>query len=154
MKRWDIILVIIIFVSIMIFNLSCTNAAGKTVSSEIQTDTQSTSLVGVKDLDCQEAFKTIQNNSNNPEFVILDVRTAQEYAGGHIVKAVNIDFQSEDFTLNVSKLDKNYTYLVYCQAGGRSAKASQAMFQLGFRGVLNLSGGITQWEAKRYPVQK
>jgi rhodanese-related sulfurtransferase/thiol-disulfide isomerase/thioredoxin len=73
--------------------------------------------------------------------VILDVRTDQEFAGGHLAKARNLDFNSPDFKSQLAKLDKTRPYLVYCAVGGRSSKAAQQMEKLGFQQVYNVSGG-------------
>ncbi|MCC6137323.1 MAG: rhodanese-like domain-containing protein [Bdellovibrionaceae bacterium] len=67
--------------------------------------------------------------------MVIDVRTAEEFSGGHAKAAMNIDFKQKDFEKNISKLDKNKKYYVYCQAGGRSAKAVQKMKELGFKKV-------------------
>lgn len=81
---------------------------------------------------------------DKPEAVILDVRTKEEYDSGHVEKAINIDYNSADFSKNISMLDKNKTYLVYCRSGNRSSKAVAEMKGLDFTSVYNLSGGILQ----------
>jgi len=78
--------------------------------------------------------------------VVLDVRTREEYAAGHIAGAVNIDVNAPDFEEKVSKLDKNHTYLVHCAAGARSAKACGKMSKLDFPKLYNLEGGFRAWE--------
>lgn len=89
----------------------------------------------------------------------IDVRTPQEYAAGHIDNAINIDLYSADFKEKVIKLKdsnfKNITiYIVYCGTGIRSASACQIMEELGFKDILNMTGGITEWEAAGLPVEK
>jgi rhodanese-related sulfurtransferase len=79
--------------------------------------------------------------------VVLDVRTADEFAAGHIPGAVNIDFRAKNFVEAVAKLDKSRPYLVYCASGGRSAKACTQMDGLKFKDTANLLGGIKGWEA-------
>ena len=102
----------------------------------------------------QEAFTLIQNNQNNPDFVIIDVRTLQEFAEGHIENATNIDFYSETFRDTLNTLDKNKTYLIYCKVGGRSRKALDIMAELNFREAYNMLGGIVQWQAEGLPTVK
>ena len=63
----------------------------------------------------------IQQNLNNPDFIIIDVRTLTEFNSEHIAGAINIDYESPQFTVDVSKLDKNKQYLVYCLTGVRGA---------------------------------
>jgi rhodanese-related sulfurtransferase len=79
--------------------------------------------------------------------VVLDVRTAEEYADGHMQSAINLDIRGGKFAETLAGMDKSKTYLVHCAVGGRSAKACGQMDSLKFEKVLNLSGGITAWEA-------
>jgi len=76
---------------------------------------------------------------------LIDVRTPAEFASGHIVSAVNIDYESLDFGQNIDKLDKEAYYIVYCRTGARSAAASQIMLKQGFSQIINMTGGITNW---------
>ena len=81
----------------------------------------------------------------NNDVVVLDVRTPQEVAGGVIDNAVIIDINGNDFDKKIQALDKSKTYLVYCKAGGRSAKACNKMSEQGFPKLYNLKGGYTAW---------
>jgi len=101
----------------------------------------------------QEASTLIQDNKDNPDFVILDVRTPKEFAEEHIENAINIDYHSETFWDELNKLDKDKTYLIYCRSGARSAKALNIMEELNFREVYNL-GGIIAWKAEGLPTVK
>jgi len=83
----------------------------------------------------------------DPKVVVLDVRTAEEFADGHMKGAINLDIRGGKFAETLADLDKSKTYLVHCAVGGRSAKACGQMDGLKFEKVLNLSGGITAWEA-------
>ena len=100
----------------------------------------------IEDITPEEAFALIENNRGNPDFAILDVRTPEEFADGYIEGAINLDYQAENFSGELSKLDKNKTYLVYCRSGKRSAGALNIMAELGFREVYNMTGGIIDWE--------
>jgi len=106
----------------------------------------------IADITAQEASALIQDNQGNPDFVILDVRTPGEFAGGHIENAINIDKNSETFQGELNNLDKDKTYLVYCGSGGRSASALAIMQELGFMEAYNMLGGISQWQAEGLPV--
>jgi len=79
--------------------------------------------------------------------VVLDVRTAEEFADGHMPGAINLDIRGGKFAETLAGLDKSKTYLVHCAVGGRSAKACGQMDGMKFDKVLNLFGGITAWEA-------
>ena len=106
---------------------------------------------GVKKLDSVEANNLIEKNLDNPDFVILDVRTPGEYSSGHIDKAVNMDYKSDNFKSEVNKLDKNKTYFVYCHSGGRAGASAEIMDQLGFKNVFNI-GGVVQWQEAGYEL--
>ncbi len=80
---------------------------------------------------------------------VIDVRTAEEFASGHIPAAQNIDVQQENFTSQIQSLDKSKTYLLYCRSGKRSAKALNLMKENGFDKVYHLEGGITAWKGAK-----
>ena len=80
---------------------------------------------------------------------ILDVRTPEEFAAGHIEGAENRNYYDDDFEEQLKKLDKNKTVLVYCKSGGRSGKASAQLQALEFHKVYDLEGGYTAWAAKK-----
>ena len=89
-----------------------------------------------------------------PARTVLDVRTAQEVAGGTLPGAVNIDFFAPDFTKQLGRLDKTKPVFVYCAVGGRSSKAAQQLQQAGFKTVYNLSGGMQAWQQAGFPTTK
>lgn len=85
--------------------------------------------------------------------VVIDVRTPQEYKGGHIENAKNINWNGNDFAEQVSKLDKDKPVMVYCMAGGRSAAAANELKKIGFKNVIDLEGGMTNWRANGLPEE-
>lgn len=76
--------------------------------------------------------------------VLLDVRTAGEFASGTIQGAKNLDFMSASFAQQVDKLDKSKEYFVFCRSGNRSGKACELMAAKGLK-AYNLAGGISAW---------
>ena len=88
----------------------------------------------------------------NPNVVVLDVRTAGEFAAGHIENAINIDVEGMSFDSEISKLDKSKEYAVYCHSGRRSGIATEKMAKVGFTKLSNLDGGIIKWQAAGYPL--
>ncbi len=76
---------------------------------------------------------------------VIDVRTPEEYKGGKIGNAKNMDFYSDDFKKMISTLDKSKPTLVYCASGGRSGKTAKMMESLGFKEVYDLRGGYNAW---------
>lgn len=98
---------------------------------------------GVTTVDPQAFLST----AKQPGVVVVDVRTPQEYAAGHVDGAINIDVEGGSFDTEIAKLDKNATYAVYCHSGRRSGLATDAMGKAGFTHVYNLSGGIGDLQA-------
>ena len=99
-----------------------------------------------------ESFDQVRQRNTNA--VILDVRTPEEFAKGHIQGATLLDFKSPDFASQVGKLPHNKLYLTYCAVGGRSTKACEQMRELGFPRIGNLEGGIKAWQEAGKPVVK
>lgn len=88
------------------------------------------------------------------EAIILDVRTAEEYAEGHLPEAELLDVQAADFVSGLEGLDKEQAYFVYCRSGARSALATELMTQAGFSDIYELTGGIMAWEAAGFRVER
>lgn len=78
--------------------------------------------------------------------VIIDVRTPDEYAEGHLDGAVNINLQSGSFEQEIAEQPLDGTYIVYCRTGNRSAQAVAIMTELGFTGVTD-AGGVSDASA-------
>lgn len=74
---------------------------------------------------------------------LIDVRTPEEFADGHLKGATNIDFNGPDFAEKISELDKDGEYTLYCRSGRRSGLALEAMKAAGFTKVTN-AGGVEQ----------
>ena len=108
----------------------------------------------LKDVTAQEAFDLIQQNKGNPDFLIIDVRTPEEFKDGHIENAILIDFYSENFKDELAKLDREKTFSIYCRSGNRSGQAVDIMAELGFQEIYNLSVGIQEWIAQGFPIVK
>lgn len=84
---------------------------------------------------------------NDPNAVILDVRTEEEWNEGIIPNAILNDiYKGQGFLYRLEELDKTKNYYVYCKAGGRSAQACAIMNELGFKNTYNLLGGFSNWK--------
>lgn len=86
-----------------------------------------------------------------PDAPIIDVRTPEEYAKGHLVNAKNFNWNGTDFDKQISTLDKSKPVFVYCLSGGRSSSAAKKMRSEGFKEVYELNGGIMKWRAAGLP---
>jgi len=103
----------------------------------------------------QEAFSLIQENQDNPDFVIIDLRWSEAFAYEHIENAINIYYFSETFQDELSQLDKDKTYLIYCTCptcSGIDRKALNIMAELNLREVYRMSGGLIGWEVEGCPT--
>ena len=103
----------------------------------------------VKNVSPEDAANLLKDH---PKIVVLDVRTPEEFAAGHIAGAKNVDFQAADFAAKVAALDRKQTYLVHCATGGRSGKTLEMM--KGFTAVYHLNEGFKAWEKAGKPVEK
>ena len=83
------------------------------------------------------------------EFVILDVRTPEEYNAGHLKGAINLNYYDADFQKKLAAMDKRKKVVVYCAVGGRSGQALTQMDALGFIYVLNMKGGYNAWKTQQ-----
>ena len=101
-----------------------------------------------------QARELIQKRARNAQLFILDVRTPEEFAQGHLSGAVNVNLMAPDFESRLAGLNRGQTYLVYCRTGSRSAKATQAMRRLGFRSVYHMFEGIVGWQKKGFPLSR
>ncbi len=108
----------------------------------------SSSAGGVTNMNVEEFSKKITEAG----VITLDVRTQGEYAEGHLEGAQLIDFQSGNFEKEISSLDKNATYAVYCRSGNRSGQAVKVMHDAGFHNVYNLNGGVIDWANAGLPL--
>jgi thioredoxin len=86
-----------------------------------------------------------------PNAPILDVRTLDEFAKGHLVNSLNYDWNGNEFDKQIAPLDKSKPVFVYCLSGGRSSSAANKMRSDGFKTVYELDGGIMKWRGANLP---
>jgi phage shock protein E len=80
--------------------------------------------------------------ASQPGVVVLDVRTPEEFAEGHLPDAVNIDISDPTFTQQIDALPRDASYVVYCRSGNRSAQAAALMADAGFTDVYDVDAGL------------
>jgi len=93
-------------------------------------------------------------NNVNQEILLIDVRTPEEFASGHLENAVNMNYFDSDFDAQIKTLDKNKTVYLYCKSGRRSANAAEKLEDMGFVKIYDLEGGTVNWQAKGLPLSK
>ncbi len=89
-----------------------------------------------------------------PGVQIIDVRTPEEFASGHIAGAVNIPVQSAEFGTRIAALDPAGQYAVYCRSGNRSQPAVEAMKNAGITTIYELDSGTRGWTSEGQPLVK
>ena len=98
----------------------------------------------VTGLDPGMAHNLILQQGNNPSFMVIDVRTPEEFSTGHIRGAINIDWLTNKDALN--QLDKDHTLLIYCESGRRSQLAMNHLAKKGFKYLFHINGGLIKWK--------
>jgi phage shock protein E len=91
-------------------------------------------------------------SQGDPNFVIIDVRTAAEFSAGHLQGAINIDYNGANFSQLLGVLPRDKPYLVYCGSGARSGASMATFLSLGFQAYYNMQGGIGAWRTAGYPT--
>lgn len=96
-------------------------------------------------INADEASRLIAENSGNADFVVIDVRTEDEYKEGHVKGALNIDYYDGRAKEKLDAMDKTKTYLIYCASGSRSSIVLEMMQELGFSSVYNVRGTMVDY---------
>ena len=79
------------------------------------------------------------------DYILVDVRTIEEYESGHIQDAVNFDFYSKSFQNDILSLEKSTSIVLYCRTQNRSTKTANYLKENGYKEITVLEGGITSW---------
>lgn len=90
--------------------------------------------------------------ATDPSVTVLDVRTPEEYAEGHLEGAVLVDFSAPTFADEIAGLDASQLYLVYCRSGNRSGQAVAVMQQAGLPALWDMDGGVSSWTAAGFDL--
>lgn len=106
----------------------------------------------LEDVSARTAAALIQENLSNPDFVILDIRTPQEFEAGHIAGARNMDFYAKTFAQEFRSLDREKTYLMYCRSGNRSRQLMGAVEKMRFKKVFHMRSGIVDWVGQGFKL--
>ncbi len=107
-------------------------------------------LAGIRGLNPTEAIQLINRDNG----VVVDVCEPQEYAAGHVVRALNVPLSN--LKARVTELEKyrDRPIILACRSGNRSLKAAFELHRHGFTKVYSLAGGITAWQNANLPVEK
>lgn len=124
-------------------------SACQTASTETTPNVQGNAAQSeIKQISVEQA----KNVAGAKDTQFIDVRTSEEYAGGHAPKAAN--FPLDALEKDLAKLDKDQSVYVICQTGRRSQKGAEILQKAGFKNIYNINGGTSAWESAGYPVEK
>lgn len=115
------------------------------------------SAFGCNQLASQDGFvnaepEQFQSLISKDTVQLIDVRTPEEFKEGHLNHALNIDYFSERFSSEISKLDTHKPVYIYCRSGKRSSKSVALFKEAGFTKIYNLDGGILGWKSLKLPL--
>ncbi len=134
------------FVAILTIAISlfcgCQRASTKNTDSGVQN--VASDIKEISPVDAQTAVSKAYSQ-------FVDVRTTEEYAGGHASRAINIPLDT--LSTKIDTLEKGEPVYVICQTGNRSKKAAEILKDAGFNNVLNVTGGTTAWQAANLPME-
>ena len=83
--------------------------------------------------------------------IVIDVRTREEYASGHIPGALNIPF--DQVAEKISEIDAPHGVALYCMIGPRARKGEAALLKVGYDDVLHIEGGFAAWKKAGLPLE-
>ncbi|MFQ3251016.1 rhodanese-like domain-containing protein [Glaciecola sp.] len=98
----------------------------------------------------QDALLKMEESSR----LLLDVRTVEEYASGHIPTSINVPLDEVDTSLKSLMEFKDAPIVVYCRSGRRAGKAISILEENGFTNVMHLEGDMSAWEAANRPTNQ
>lgn len=126
----------IVFIALIFSGiLSSCGQDKKTKSGMSEVEESKISLITAKEL-----------HKLNDSILLIDVRTPEEFASGHIENSININMRSDDFKEQIAALEKGKEIYLYCKKGGRSNSAAKMIEDMEFEKIYDLKGGITAWE--------
>lgn len=126
----------------ILFVIGCNKASTKNTDSGVPN--VATEIKEISPTDAQTAVSKAYSQ-------FIDVRTTEEYSGGHAARAENIPLDT--LTTSFDKLEKNEPVYIICQTGNRSKKAAVILKEAGFNNVLNVTGGTVAWQAAGLPME-
>ncbi len=128
-----------------IFAVSACQTASTEIASNVPTDATQNEI---KQISVEQAKNVV--DAKDVQFI--DVRTIEEYAGGHAPKAIN--FPLDALEKDLAKLDKDQPVYVICQTGRRSQNGAEILQKAGFTSIYNINGGTSAWVSAGFPTEK
>lgn len=144
-----------LFAPLVVAGLALTACGSDTSTTDAGPDAAPTGSIvtnaaGLRRVSADAAKATVDSPTEG--LVILDVRTPEEFAEGHIEGAIMIDFYRDDFAAELAKLDPDVPYVLYCRSGNRSGQTLAMMEGLDFQDVQDVDGGVIGWQNAGLPL--
>lgn len=146
MNKYLILIILPLFVG------SCAGESGNAEVADVETVSSTVEAAQtpfIHTIKSEEAKRLLAQGG----ITLLDIRTTQEWAGGHLQGAQHLDYYSDDFSSKLQTLDRTNAYLLYCAVGGRSREAARLMQQLGFQRVYDATEGFAGLKRAGVPVE-
>ncbi len=122
------------------------------IDTEIVTECQANECQGDDIISESIDAMSFKEKLDTGEYILIDIRTQEEYENERIADVQNIDIYSNNFDARLDILDKDKKYLIYCRSGHRTKLGLQRMRMLGFGEVYDLVGGIDEWNKNIFEV--
>ncbi|MBO5178745.1 MAG: rhodanese-like domain-containing protein [Clostridia bacterium] len=107
-------------------------------------NTEENTETPIRYVSMDEIVEIMEENEN---YIILDVRTIEEYNEGHIPNAICIPNETIDESVTKKLTDKNQLILIYCRSGNRSKQATEKLKNIGYTNLVEF-GGIIDWKGE------
>ena len=141
-KYWIIVVsAALLVVAVIIIANMCMDTGINANNSEDKKTEQENQMIGYRTITMEEARETFEKDG---DYIILDVRRADEYAEGHIPGSINVANESIGSDMPKELPDKNQVIYVYCRSGRRSKEASSKLVAMGYTNIIEI-GGIIDW---------
>lgn len=132
---------------LMLFALILSASVFSACQSAAQTEPAKSESAEIKQISVTQAKPLVEN----PNVQFIDVRTVEEYAGGHAPKAVN--YPLDDIEKSLAKLDKEKPVYLICETGRRSQKAAEILQKNDFKEIYNIEGGTSAWRKAGFETE-
>ena len=130
-----------LLIIVLVINSSCEQKDGQNTAAEtIEHRFEETKIENIKAMEAAKILK------ENPDMMILDIRTPEEFNSGHIPASINIDYKAKNFESELKKLDRSKSYLMHCRSGRRSSSALEIFRKLEFGYIIHIDDGILGWK--------
>ena len=130
-----------LLIIVLVINSSCEQKDGQnTAAVTIEHRFEETKIENIKAMEAAKILK------ENPDMMILDIRTPEEFNSGHIPASINIDYKAKNFESELKKLDPSKSYLMHCRSGRRSRSALEIFRKLEFGHIIHIDDGILGWK--------